>query len=167
MANKPVCHAIVDSTYRGGGRDSDAIPRFSTIQAALDAAPSDGKSPFVIAIRNGNYREKIIVTNPNITLLGEDRDRTVLRFDDYSGVKDANGQSIGTWRCASLIIRAPDFRATNLTVENTFDYLGNDAKDDQDPSRCVRHISPGARGCRCAGRGGERSPDKSERVPPT
>lgn len=135
MTDRSMCHAIVDSRYQSSGKDSDAILRFSTIQAALDAAPSEGKSPFVISIRNGNYHEKIIVTKPNITLLGEDRDRTVLSFDDYSGVKDANGQSIGTWRCASLIVRAPDFRAIDLTVENTFDYLGNDAKDDQDPSR--------------------------------
>ncbi len=111
------------------------VPSYPTIQAALDAAPAAAKTPFIIYIRNGRYHEKIIVEKSNIMFLGENREQTILSYDDYSGVKDSDGKSIGTWRCASVIIRAPDFRAVNLTIENTFDYLTNDARGANDPAR--------------------------------
>lgn len=128
--------AQVDAQYTGAaGAEIHGQKTYRTIQSALDAAPDNRKVPYVIAIRNGVYKEKITVTKPNITFLGESRDRTILSWDDYSGVKGTDGKSIGTWKCATLIIQAPDFRAENLTVENTFDFLGNDTKDSKDPSK--------------------------------
>lgn len=136
MTLPTVIHAIVDPDAPSKiGASADGMPRFPTVAAALSAAPATGKSPHVIFIRNGRHHEKIIVTKPNITLLGENRTHTVLSFDDYSGIKNKDGKSLGTWHCATLIIRAPDFRMANLTVENTFDYLGNDAKPEHDPTR--------------------------------
>lgn len=126
--------AVVDAAQRQDV-PAAAPPIFRTIQAALDFAPQKNQKPFVIYIHAGRYREKILVTKPNITFLGASRDESILTFDDYSGVKDSEGKSIGTWRCATLIIRAPDFKAINLSVENAFDYLANDIKPLSDPSR--------------------------------
>lgn len=123
--------AVVDTAHAG---KSDSKKVYASIQAALDAAPDSGKTPYVILVRNGTYREKIVINKPNITFCGEDRAQTILSWNDHSGVKDATGKSIGTWKCATLIVRAPDFRAENLTIENTFDYLGNDIKSPTDPS---------------------------------
>jgi len=36
-----------------------------------------------------------------------------------------DGEPWGTWGCASVTVRAPDFRASNLVIENAFDYVGN------------------------------------------
>lgn len=136
MADTPHYDAVVDARHEGAtGANVDGKPYYRTLNAALDAAPDDGKAAHVIFIHAGRYHEKIVITKPNITLLGENRDGTLLTFDDYSGLKDAQGNSIGTWRCATLIVRAADFKAENLTVENAFDYLANDAKDDADPTR--------------------------------
>lgn len=128
----PACHAIVSRETSGLPRGT---PVFTSINAALDAAPAASATPYIIHIRNGRYHEKLFIDKPHIVLLGESRDHTILSYDDYSGIKDAEGKSLGTWRCASVIIRAVDFHAESLTVENTFDYLGNDAKPDDDPTR--------------------------------
>lgn len=136
MTHRSSYHALVDASHEGAaGARVNGKPCFRTLTAALDAAPADGKTAHVIFIRAGRYHEKIVVTKPHITLVGEDRDSTLLTFDDYSGIKDGKGNSIGTWQCATLIVRAPDFSAENLAVENAFDYLANDAKDSTDPTR--------------------------------
>lgn len=108
---------------------------YQTIQSALDAAPANSNMPYVIEIRDGRYLEKIVVTKPNIVLLGQSRDKTILSWGDHSGKKGGDGKNIGTWQCATLIIQATDFHAENLTVENSYDYLANDAKDPSDPTR--------------------------------
>ena len=136
IASTAKYHAVVDARHEGtAGAQINGLPHYRTLNAALDAAPADGKSEHVIFIYRGRYHEKIVITKPNITLRGEHRDDTILTFNDYSGVKDTKGNSIGTWQCATLIVRAPDFKAVNLTVENAFDYLANDAKDSADPTR--------------------------------
>ncbi len=136
IASKQDHHAVVDTRHEGApGVKVNGLPHYRTLNSALDAAPSNGKTSHVIFIRNGRYHEKIVITKPNITLQGEQRDSTLLTFNDYSGIKNAQGSSIGTWQCATLIVRAADFKAENLTVENAFDYLANDAKDNTDPTR--------------------------------
>lgn len=118
---------VVDST----GRESGS---FKTIQAALDAAPNEAKKPWVIKVRKGRYYEKLVITKPNIHLIGDDRDQTVLTFDAYSGLLKADGKTWGTNGCGTLIVQAPDFKAENITIENGFDYPANDAKDPKDPT---------------------------------
>lgn len=129
-------NAIVDSQHPG---TVDTVVTgkkiYRTIQSALDAAPANEKTPYVIEIRDGCYLEKIVVTKPNIVLLGQNRDKTILSWGDHSGKKGADGKNIGTWQCATLIVQAANFHAENLTVENSYDYLANDTKDPSDPTR--------------------------------
>ncbi|WP_323845710.1 pectinesterase family protein [Microbulbifer magnicolonia] len=118
--------AIVDPN--GAAESGQEIYR--SIGAALEAAPPSAEKPYVIFIRNGHYREKLTVDKPNITLLGEDRDKTVIRYDAYAGQKmPGSEETWGTFRSATLTVLAPDFRAENLTLENSFDFLANDARD--------------------------------------
>lgn len=127
--------AIVDCRHTAeAGVSIAGMPIYRTIQSALNAAPK-GNAPYVIAVRNGHYAEKIVITKPNITLIGQSRDETILCWGDHSGKKGADGNDIGTWQCATLIIQAPDFHAESLTVENSYDYLANDAKAPSDPTR--------------------------------
>jgi pectinesterase len=106
-------------------REGNGVPRFATVGAALQAAPSDGARPFRIGIDIGVWREKLVIDKPNIHLLGADRQRCVLSFDAAAGMPDANGKPWGTWGCASIIVRASDFRAENLSMQNSFDYVGS------------------------------------------
>ena len=50
--------------------------KFASIQAALDAAPSNvpAGSVWLILIRNGDYHEKLFIRKSNVALVGESRD---------------------------------------------------------------------------------------------
>ncbi|NUO77948.1 MAG: pectin esterase [Lysobacter sp.] len=113
-------HAVVGKT---AGRY--AAPVFGSVQAALDAAPCEGLRPFRILIGRGVWREKLVIDKPWIHLIGEDRAGSVLSHDTAAGMRRADGQPWGTWGCASLTVRAADFRAERLSIRNDFDYVGN------------------------------------------
>ncbi|MBB5209967.1 pectinesterase family protein [Microbulbifer hydrolyticus] len=101
---------------------------YSTITAALAAASEQGEAPFVIYLPEGHYREKVLISKPNVHLIGADRDKTVISYGDYAG-KPApeGGEPMGTFATATLTVEATDFRAENLTIENSFDFLSQDA----------------------------------------
>ncbi|WP_346838679.1 pectinesterase family protein [Microbulbifer sp. SAOS-129_SWC] len=103
---------------------------YHSIAAALAQAPVKGERPYVIYVRNGRYREKLTVDKPNITLLGESRAGTVISYDAFAGeIMPGSAEKWGTFRSATLTVLAPGFRAEDLTIENDFDFLGNDALD--------------------------------------
>lgn len=120
----PDYDALVDP----GSPITDGV--YHTVSEALARAPANADRPHIIYIRDGRYREKLTVTKPHINLLGESRDGVVLSYDAYAGQKiPGSGETWGTFRSATLSVLAPDFRAADLTVENGFDFLRNDALD--------------------------------------
>lgn len=100
-------------------------PVFGSVQAALDAAPRDGHRPYRIRIGRGLWREKLVIDKPYIHLVGEDRAASVIGYDAAAGMPRPDGEPWGTWGCASVIVRAPEFRAERLSIRNDFDYVGN------------------------------------------
>lgn len=130
------CDALVDHEYRGAsGASVQGAPVYGTVAAALDDAPPNSAQPYLILIRNGRYYEKLTIDKPSITIIGEDRERTVLTFDAANGRLKADGTPYGTSGSASVTVRASDFRAENLTIENGFDYPANVARPENDPGR--------------------------------
>ena len=127
--------ALVDPSVASGQLSSQAAsaPVFASIAAALSAAPGEDAGPYRVLIRKGIYREKLRITRPDIHLLGEDRDLTVIRWDDTGSTIGADGNELGTGGSATLTILAPGFRAENLTVVNGFDYPENAALAEDDP----------------------------------
>jgi len=111
--------AIVASASREGTRT------FPTVAEAIAVAPANGTKPFRILITRGRWHEKLLIDKPHIHLIGEDRAGSVLTYDASAGMARPDGQPWGTWGCASVTVRAPDFRASNLAIENAFDYVGN------------------------------------------
>ncbi|MES2822971.1 MAG: pectinesterase family protein [Pseudomonadota bacterium] len=106
---------------------SSHLPVYDTIQAAVNAAPQDPQTPFRIFIIAGNYNEKIVITKNNLQLMGAGENKTRITYSDYAGKLDAWGKVLTTYGTASLHIKASDIRIENLTIENTFDFLTNDA----------------------------------------
>lgn len=98
---------------------------FPTLAQALDYASQSTRTPFRILLRAGHWREKLVIERERVHLIGEGADRSFLEFDAAAGHLDPQGQPWGTFRCASLSVRAPGFRAQRLTIRNTFDYLGH------------------------------------------
>ncbi len=110
-------------------------PNFSTIGAALESipwevqekefpAPTADLPPVTIHIGKGVYREKLTVTRPNVTFLGEGADRgdVVLVYGDYATEIMPDGIKRGTFRTATLRIDAQDFKGIHLTVQNDSGY---------------------------------------------
>ena len=103
----------------------DGIPRFGSIAAAIAAAPAAGGVPFRITVDAGVWDEKLVVDRPDVHLIGAGRGRCRIGSDRAAGHRRADGEPWGTWGCASVIVRAPGFRARALTFENRFDYLAH------------------------------------------
>lgn len=99
----------------------DGSGDFTTVQAAINAAPTGQTTPYVIFIKNGIYKEKINIPSnkPFLQFVGESVANTILTYDDYSGKEMPGGGTFGTSNSASVIVNAPDFSAFNITFENT------------------------------------------------
>src|SRR6185503_507138 len=93
---------------------ADGSGDFKTVQQAVDHV--QGNKPVVIHIKPGVYHEQLRVSAGKrfITLRGDDPRKTVLTYS-------LSAQQAGNTRLAfSTLINADDFRAENLTFENSF-----------------------------------------------
>lgn len=93
---------------------ADGSGDYRTVQQAVDEVQGD--KPVVIHIKPGVYKEQIRVSAGKrfITFRGDDPDKTVLTYR-------LSAQEAGNTRLAfSTLINAGDFRAENLTFENSF-----------------------------------------------
>ncbi len=128
--------AVVDWRHRGADGDSvQGAPTFRSLGAALTAQSVNGGARTVILLRNGRYREKLTIDRPRVTIIGENRDSTVLTFDAIADTPSPGGGTYGTRGSFTLRVVAPDFRAERLTIENAFDYMANFAKAADDPTK--------------------------------
>ncbi len=108
---------------------------FEKIQSAIDAAPTNSDKPYRIHIANGDYQEKITLNKNNLQLIGQDRTKTRLVFNDYAGIEISPGKNLSTPGTATLRVSAVDVRIENLTIENSFDFLTNDALVGDNPRK--------------------------------
>jgi pectinesterase len=95
---------------------------YRTVQEAVDAVPAGNRERFVIRIRPGVYKERIVVPKgkPFVSFEGEDAGKTILTFDLNARSRGPDGREIGTFNTASTTIQAADFSALGVTFENAF-----------------------------------------------
>ena len=110
---------------------------FERVQDAIDAAPDASQTPVSIFIAAGSYREKIVLLKSNLRLIGDSQATTRIVYDDYAGKMGPENKVLGTPGSASFKISATNIRLENLSIENTFDYLQNDALAANDPHKIV------------------------------
>jgi pectinesterase len=111
----------------------DSPNAFTSIQDALDAAPADQTQPYRILVSAGRYKEKLYITRANTEIRGEGADKTVIYFDAYAGnSQDYRDDAWGTPGSATVSINTANVHMSDLTIENTFDFLSNDARTDAD-----------------------------------
>ncbi len=93
----------------------DGSGDYTSVQAAFDDVPNNYTGVYTIQVTNGEYYEKLILEEEkvNVKLVGENRDSTILTYDDYAGI------SGGTSKSYSVAINADDFVAENITFQNT------------------------------------------------
>lgn len=76
----------------------------------------------ILHIGKGIYREKLVITRPNITFEGTGGDETILVYGDAAFDLMPEGDKRGTFRTASVRIDTHDFTARNLTFQNDSGY---------------------------------------------
>ncbi len=100
----------------------DGSGNYTTVQAAVNAAPANSAARTEIYIKNGTYYEVITVpTNKkNLTFIGQSLTGTVLTYNNAANkINPATGQPYGTSNSASTFINGAGFYALNLTFSNT------------------------------------------------
>ncbi len=98
----------------------DGSGDYSTITEALTStAMFPEQDPVTLFIHNGIYKERLTITRPYLTLLGESRDNTILTYNLYAKMPSDDIGKLGTFRSYSCIIDTHDFTARSLTFENS------------------------------------------------
>ena len=72
----------------------------------------------VITLPAGEYRQKLIIRTPGITIKGAGRDRTKIVWDDYARKMDKNQLEYNTFRTWTIAVCAPDVTITDIHIEN-------------------------------------------------
>ncbi|MEQ8524880.1 pectinesterase family protein [Gracilimonas sp.] len=93
----------------------DGSGDYSSVQDAFDDIPNNYTGVHTVYVKKGEYYEKLSLSEEkvNVKLIGEDRDSTILTYDDYAGISGGTSQSY------SVAINADDFVAENITFQNT------------------------------------------------
>jgi pectinesterase len=107
----------------------DGTGNYKTVQAAFDAVPLSNKRPIVIYVRNGVYTEKLRLDSSknNVTLVGEDKFKTILTYNDHTGKLSPRGDTINTYTSESFLMKANDFKAENITFQNDAGFTAGQA----------------------------------------
>jgi pectinesterase len=103
----------------------DGKGKVTTVQEAINLVPDYNAERFVIFIRKGEYKEKIVLpsSKTNVTMVGESAEGVILTYDDFSG-KVVNGDTITTFTSHSFAADADDFVAMNITFANSAGPVG-------------------------------------------
>lgn len=99
---------------------------FTTVQAAFDAVPHFRKNETVILIKNGVYKEKLILptSKTNVTLIGESVENTIITHDDFASKLNKFGEEMGTTGSTTFYVFGDNFHAQNITFENSAGTVG-------------------------------------------
>lgn len=129
--------APVDDTFTVRQDCAEERRCFDTIQAAIDAIESSGlQGPAIVDVGPGDYYEKVVIRRDDVRLIGAGTESTRIHFDAVA--RDAgkyHRDGWGTPGSATLTIDADRVTVERVTIENTFDFLANDARADDDPEK--------------------------------
>ncbi|TKC55433.1 pectin esterase [Pedobacter hiemivivus] len=110
----------------------DGSGNYQTIQEAVNSVRDLGGKSVKIFIKKGIYKEKLVIPTwkTNISLIGEDKENTIITNNDFSGKvypqgKDAFGKDkFTTYTSYSVLVQGNDLSMENLTIANTAGAVG-------------------------------------------
>ena len=120
----------------------DGTGEFRNVSEALEVCRAFMDYHKVIYVKKGIYKEKIIVPQwlQNIEICGEDRDETVITYDDHANIPleprfwspELSSQllamgtrpNLGTFRSFTVRVEGNDITFRNITIENNAPRLG-------------------------------------------
>ena len=103
----------------------DGSGDYLTIQEAVNSVRDLGQQEVKILIKSGVYREKLVIPSwkEKISLVGESRETTIITNADYSGLT-YGGNKYSTFNSYTVLVEGNDFKAQNLTIQNTAGRVG-------------------------------------------
>ncbi|MBQ8463312.1 MAG: pectin esterase [Prevotella sp.] len=120
----------------------DGTGEFRTVTDAIEVCRAFMGYHKVIFVKRGTYKEKLIIPQwlQNIEICGEDRDQTIITYDDHANISMdgrfwpaelkqqlvdmGNRPKLGTFRSFTVRIDANDITLKNITIENNSARLG-------------------------------------------
>ena len=117
----------------------DGTGDYTTIQAAVNAVPTDRTEKWEIFIRRGEYPERVVLNKPGLRVVGEDTQGVVITHSACAKDTFPDGTEKGTFLSFTLLTAAPDVTVENMTVRN-------DAGDGRIAGQAVAVYAAGDRG---------------------
>lgn len=110
---------------------------YNSLQRAIDVAHTVPSATHVtIEMAAGHYHERIVLSRGNIDIVGAGKNKTYVQYNlNAEQGKAYHRDGWGTPGSATFTINASEVNVSDLTIENTFDFLSNDSKDKTDPSK--------------------------------
>jgi pectinesterase len=105
----------------------DGSGDYKTVQEAFDAIPKSNPEHTVIFVKNGIYKQVITLEadKNNVVLIGENADKVILSFDNYSSkINPVTTKGYGTSGSSTCFIMGTAFYAKNITFENASGPVG-------------------------------------------
>ena len=105
----------------------DGTGQFRNVAEAIEVCRAFMEYHKVIYVKKGTYKEKLIIPQwlTNIEICGEDRDNTIITWDDHANILyPATGKGMGTFRTYTLKIQGSRITLKNITIENNSARLG-------------------------------------------
>ena len=112
----------------------DGTAEFRNVSEAIEVCRAFMEYHKVIYVKKGVYKEKLVIPQwlTNIEICGEDRDQTIITWDDHANIKaditplttSGEAQKIGTFRTFTLKIQGSKITLKNITIENNSARLG-------------------------------------------
>ena len=122
----------------------DGSAEFHTLNDAVEVCRAFMEYKKVIFVKKGTYKEKVIIPSwlTNIEIVGEDRDQTIITYDDHANLPMATyhpstlyqrpalegaqeqQSKIGTFRTYTVKVEGCDITFRNITIENNAAKLG-------------------------------------------
>lgn len=84
------------------------------LQKALDSAPNDA----FVHLASGLYRQKLVITTPGLTIIGQGASNTILVYDDYAQKLDEQGREYVTFRTYTVAVCADGVTMQGLSIVN-------------------------------------------------
>ncbi len=112
----------------------DGTGEFRNVGEAIEVCRAFMEYHKVIYVKKGIYKEKLVIPQwlTNIEICGEDRDNTIITWDDHANIQaditpltaQGTAQKIGTFRTFTLKIQGSKIMLKNITIENNSARLG-------------------------------------------
>lgn len=105
---------------------ADGSGNFKTVQEAINAVPDFRKKWTTIFIKNGTYKEKLVMAESKqlVLFIGESLDKTIITYDDYNQKKNRFGEEKGTSGSSGFYIYGKTVSFENITFQNTAGPVG-------------------------------------------